>query len=346
MFVSCIRGAITIDNNAKDDILTNTENLLNEIIKENNINIENIINILFTATNDIDMAYPAVAARKIGITNAGLMCMQEMYVEGSLRMCIRVLVTINSDKKQNQVKHIYLKGAEVLRPDLIEKHIISIAIDGPAGSGKSTIAKMTAKHFNFVYADTGAMYRTVALYCIENNIDYNDSAEVEKALNDVNISLLHENNEQKIFLNNKDVTDLIRTQEVAEGSSAVAAIPCVREKLVDIQRKIAEKNSIVMDGRDIGTNVLPFADVKIYMDADVSERAKRRCGELKDKGIKFDFEQIKEEVSKRDYNDKNRKISPLCMAQDAIYVDTTNIGIEGVKNKIIEIINNKLKKDK
>ncbi len=337
-----IRGAVTVEENSRECILENTKILLTEIIKSNNINLENIVSVIFTATKDIDAVYPAVAAREIGIVNAGLMCTQEMYVKGSIEMCIRVLVNIECDKTQKDMKHIYLKEAVKLRPDLAKRCFISVAIDGPAGSGKSTAAKEISKELGYIYVDTGAMYRSVALYCIHNGIDTKNQISVESILDKINIEIKYNDNEQQIYLNGKNVTSEIRTQKVAEGSSDVATIKKVREVLVDMQKKIAENANIVMDGRDIGTCVLPNATVKIYMDADVSERAARRCGELEEKGIKFDFEKIKQEIIKRDENDKNRAVSPLKKADDAIFIDSTKKGIEDVKKEIIEIIRRKI----
>lgn len=341
MSICSIRGAITIKYNESEEIIKNTKFLLEEIIIKNNIDFDEIISVLFSATKDITAAYPAVAARELGITNAGLMCFQEMDVEDSLKMCIRVLVNIDTYKSQKEMKHIYLKDAKILRPDLNNKHI-AIAIDGPSGSGKSTVAKLIAKELGYIYADTGAIYRTVALYCIDNNIDFRNSKAVEKNLDKINISLKHEDETQKIYLNEKDVTDIIRTQKVAEGASHVAAVKGVRENLLNLQRNIAKKNNVVMDGRDIGTFVLPYADIKIYLDADVKERAKRRCGELAEKGIKYDYYKVKEEIIKRDNHDKNRDISPLKKAEDAVFIDTTDKNIDEVKKEILNLINEKL----
>lgn len=343
MALCSIRGAITIEKNTRDDILSNTEKLLSEILKVNNIMPSDIINIIFTATKDITAAYPAIAARGLGITQAGLMCTQEMFVEGSLEMCIRVLVNIETDKKQAMMQHIYLKGAKKLRPDISLSNInFSIAIDGPAGSGKSTIAKLIAKELGFLYADTGAMYRAVALYCINNNIDYNDENAVVAVLNNIDISIFNENSTQKIYLNGVDSTELVRTQSVAKGSSAVAKIGAVREKLVQMQREIAKKSNIVMDGRDIGTNVLPNAQVKLYMDASAEVRAQRRCNELKEKGEPFDFDEIKADIIQRDENDKNRKISPLKQADDAIFIDTSDMSIDEVLKTAVNIIKERI----
>lgn len=338
----CIRGAITAENNSKECIWQNTRIMLNEIIKSNNINIDDIVSILFTCTRDLDEAYPAVAARELGIVDAALMCVQELYVKGSLEMCIRAAVNIETDKKQNEMKHIYLKGAEKLRPDIVKKSKAeAVAIDGPAGSGKSTVAKLISKELGYVYVDTGAMYRTVGLYCINNGISLEDNKSIVKVLPLIDINLEFDMGVQKIFLNGKDVTDEIRIQTVANAASKVAAIPEVRELLVKLQRKIADKNKVVMDGRDIGTNVLKNARVKIYLDAAVEERAKRRCNELSEKGISFDYNNIEEEIIKRDDYDKNREVNPLRAACDAVVIDTTGLSVEQVKNKIMEIIKSK-----
>ncbi len=336
--IATIRGAITIEHNVIDEVYSATAEMLSEIIAKNNIDKKDIISIIFTCTRDIDCAYPAVAARHIGITEASLMCFQELYVVGSLPMCIRAMVTINTDKSQGEVHHIYLKKAEKLRPDIVKRNKIeAIAIDGPAGSGKSTVAKLLSAELGYVYVDTGAMYRTVGLYCI-NNIDYCSSKDVIKELNNINIQLKFENGIQKIYLDDIDVTSDIRTQQIADSASKVAAIPEVREKLVAIQKEIAQKNKVVMDGRDIGTNVIPDARVKIYLDASVEQRAKRRCKELVEKGITADYNKIAEEIIQRDDFDKNRKVNPLAVAKGAIVVDTSNMGIEEVKNYILEIV--------
>lgn len=335
----CIRGAITVEENSKSCIWENTKIMLNEIIDKNNLDIEDIISVFFTCTRDLDMAYPAVAAREVGIVDAALMCVQELYVVGSLEMCIRVAVNVETNKKQKDMQHIYLKGAERLRPDIVNKNKIeAIAIDGPAGSGKSTVAKLISKELGYIYVDTGAMYRTVGLYCLKNGISIVDDDNVVRALPLVDINIEFDEGIQKIFLNGLDVTEEIRTQPVAEAASKVAAIPQVREQLVAIQKKLAAKNKVVMDGRDIGTNVLTNAKTKIYLDADVSERAKRRCNELSEKGISFDYDKIIAEIIQRDDYDKNRKVNPLSIARDAVVIDTTGLSIEQVKNKIMEII--------
>lgn len=213
----------------------------------------------------------------------------------------------------------------------------SIAIDGPAGSGKSTVARLVAKKLGFVYVDTGAMYRTVGLYCAENSIDLENMDEVKKALQKVNIELKYDEGVQHIYLNGEDVSSAIRVQRIAEYASKVAAIGVVREKLVEMQRNIAENGNVVMDGRDIGTNVIPNAKAKIYLDASVDVRTERRCHELEEKGVSFDKNIIREEIIERDNFDKNRKINPLIIAEDATIIDTSYMTIEEVENKITKL---------
>ena len=213
----------------------------------------------------------------------------------------------------------------------------SIAIDGPAGSGKSTVARLVAKKLGFVYVDTGAMYRTVGLYCAENSIDLENMDEVKKALQKVNIELKYDEGVQHIYLNGEDVSSAIRVQRIAQYASKVAAIGVVREKLVEMQRNIAENGNVVMDGRDIGTNVIPNAKAKIYLDASVDVRTERRCHELEEKGVSFDKNVIREEIIERDNFDKNRKINPLTIAEDATIIDTSYMTIEEVENKITKL---------
>lgn len=344
MNICSIRGAITIEENTKENIVINTETLLNQIIEKNNINKENIINIIFSTTKDITKAYPAIATRNIGITDCAIMCLQEMYVEQSLPMCIRVMLTVNLDVKKQNIKHIYLKEAKKLRPDLtLENKGFAVAIDGPAGSGKSTVSKIISKELNFVYVDTGAMFRAITLYCLNNNIDCNNEQQVNKNINDINISLKFENGIQQIYLNNENVTEKIRTQEISKNASVIAQIPIVRERLLNMQRNIANSNNVIMDGRDIGTNVLPNANVKIYLDADIDERAKRRCQELSLKNEKFEYDKVRQGIIERDDADKNRKIAPLKKADDAIIINTTNLSIYEVSDYIIKIIKENIK---
>lgn len=216
---------------------------------------------------------------------------------------------------------------------------ITIAIDGPAGSGKSTIAKRISKDLNIVYLDTGAMYRSFALYAIRQEVDTSDWAALEALLPTFQLDIRYENGEQKMFLNGDEVTGLIRTNEVSKGASAVAVVPAVRLKLVDLQREIAKGTSVVMDGRDIGTYVLPNADLKIFLVATAEERARRRCKELAERGdTSLTEAQILEDIIKRDKNDSERAFAPLRQAEDAVLLDTTKLTIEEVLAEIRNLI--------
>lgn len=215
----------------------------------------------------------------------------------------------------------------------------NIAIDGPAGAGKSTIAKLLASKNNYIYVDTGLMYRAVSYYMYTNEIDYNDEKEVVKKLDNVNINLVYENNSQRVMLNNNDVTDYLREEQIGKIASIVAVIPEVRKKLVSLQKEIAQNNNVVMDGRDIGTVVLPNANLKIFLDSKVDIRAKRRYDELKEKNKEKDYEDIKKDIMQRDYTDSTRKTSPLKKADDAIYIDASDLTISEVLEKIESLIN-------
>lgn len=220
--------------------------------------------------------------------------------------------------------------------------LIRIAIDGPAGAGKSTIAKLLAQKLDIIYLDTGAMYRAVALKCLENNIEIEDQAAMINLLENTNLQVVFENNTQKIILDGIDVSNKIRTTKVSNTASRIATLPDVRKKLVDIQREIAKESSVVMDGRDIGTHVLPNADVKIFLTASLEERANRRYIEYKATGEYKTLDDIMREIEHRDRCDSMRTFAPLKKAEDAILVDTTGQSIKQVTNIIIGIVNDKV----
>ena len=205
---------------------------------------------------------------------------------------------------------------------------VNIAIDGPAGAGKSSTAKLVAKKLGYIYVDTGALYRTVGLYSIRKGIDTKNAEKVIATLPDVKVELKFVDGAQHVFLNGEDVSEAIRTPEASMGASNVSAIPKVREFLFDLQRKIAAENDCIMDGRDIGTVVLPNADVKIFLTTSVEERANRRYKEMLEKGEEADYNDILEDIKKRDYQDSHRAVAPLKQAEDAILVDTSDIGLQ------------------
>jgi len=217
---------------------------------------------------------------------------------------------------------------------------INVAIDGPAGAGKSSIAKVVAKNLGYVYVDTGALYRSVAYYAISNKIKPDDAPNVCKLLSGLDVQLKFINGQQRVFVAGEDVSDKIRTPEVSMGSSAVSAIPEVRNFLFDLQKKIASENNIIMDGRDIGTVVLPDAQLKIFLTASAEERARRRYEEIKNSQEGISFENILSDIIRRDQNDMNRAVAPLKQADDAILVDSTDMGIDQVISHIENLINN------
>ena len=219
----------------------------------------------------------------------------------------------------------------------------SVAIDGPAGAGKSTIAKLISKEMGYIYVDTGAMYRAMAVYFTKNNIDPDDENAINAAVDNVDISIEYQNGEQQVILNGENVTGLLRTEETGNMASRTSKYKEVRSKLVELQRQLAKTSDVVMDGRDIGTTVLPDAFVKIYLTASSDARAKRRYDELAAKGEQCDFYDIKEDIEKRDYQDMHREISPLKQADDAILLDTSNMNIEQVVAAMRDIIDKAIK---
>ncbi|MDE6916165.1 MAG: (d)CMP kinase [Lachnospiraceae bacterium] len=213
----------------------------------------------------------------------------------------------------------------------------SIAIDGPAGAGKSTIAKLIARKKKFIYVDTGAMYRAMALYFIEQGISAGAQEKISAAAAEAEVTITYENNEQIVWLNGRNVNGLIRAEEVGKMASASSGNKEVRKKLVELQQALAKKENVVMDGRDIGTCVLPDANVKVYLTADSRVRAERRYEELKAKGQECDLDVIEKDIIERDYQDMHRELSPLKRAEDAVLVDSSNLTIEQVADVIIDL---------
>ena len=219
--------------------------------------------------------------------------------------------------------------------------MIAVAIDGPAGAGKSTLARAAAKRLSYIYVDTGALYRSIALNAVRNNVEISNSGEIEKMLEKTKIELKFINDEQRVFLNGEDVSDKIRTSEISMAASSISALPAVRSFLLELQRELARKNNVIMDGRDIGTVVLPNAQVKIFLTASPECRAKRRYDEYIANGKQENYEEILESIKQRDYNDSHRAIAPLKAADDAVLVDTSDDTPQQSVERIVKIIEEK-----
>lgn len=218
----------------------------------------------------------------------------------------------------------------------------NIAIDGPAGAGKSTVAKKVAKELSFVYVDTGAMYRAMALYLLRKGVNREKPDEIGEACQNAEISIEYQNGEQIVLLDGENVNAHLRTEEVSAMASVSSAVPRVREKLLDLQRKLARTMSVVMDGRDIGTTILPDAEVKIYLTASSLTRARRRYLEYQEKGEACDLAEIQKTIEERDQRDMTREISPLCQAEDAVLVDSSELTIDETVEKILSVYHSKV----
>lgn len=218
---------------------------------------------------------------------------------------------------------------------------INIAIDGPAGAGKSTIAKKVAKDLKFIYVDTGAMYRAMAYYFLQKGISPEDEKKISEECQNAGVSISYQDGEQQVILNGENVTAYIRKEEVGNMASSTSVYPKVREKLVELQKELAKKNNVIMDGRDIGTCVLPDAQVKIYLTASVKTRAKRRYDELVAKGVSCNIEEIQKDIEERDYRDMHREMSPLKQAEDAVLVDSSELTVAEVVSTIKKVCEEK-----
>ena len=326
-----IRGAVGAQNTA-NSIINQSIILLKEIIRENNLDLNKIKCILFTATQDIDKAYPALAARYIGLNSAALICLNEMYVEEQMQGVIRTSVFYDDDINKTD---IYLGKKKALRKDKYMDKNLKIAIDGPTSAGKSTIAKLLAKKLNINYVDTGSMYRALTLKVLNNNLDPKSEEDVAALAEETKIDYF----ENHIFLDGLCVDDKIRNELIDKNVSYVCQYRDVRKRLVDLQREIASKSSVIMDGRDIGTVVLKNANYKFFLTASADVRAKRRYKEYIEKGLEVNFDEIKNDLIRRDDYDSHREIDPLAKAIDAIEINTDDKNIDETVELMLSYIN-------
>ena len=335
--MTVIRGATTITQDSPEEIRAAVAELLEQIESRNTLKRDEVLSIVFSSTSDIHSFYPAKAAREAGFASCSLFSAQEPEIDGGLALCIRVMLFV---EKNITPHHVYLRGARVLRRDLVQKY--NIAIDGPAGSGKSTVAKILANDCHILYLDTGAMYRACALAALRAGIDVSDEAQVCDLMRDLSLSVVYSDGVQHTMLGGEDVSSLIRSPEVSMAASAISRHPSVRLKLVEKQREIAGKMSCVLDGRDIGTFVLPDADFKFFLTASPEVRAKRRYDEMIARGEQVDFEALKRDIAARDEQDSTRSLAPLKQADDAVLIDTSDMTIdcvvETIKRKMQEKI--------
>ncbi len=336
--MTILRGATTVEKDCKEEILSAVKEMLEDIFAQNSLQKEQVKGFLFSLTSDIHAFHPAKAARECGYDFAPLFACVEPDIEGGLPRCIRLMLFTEGVKEP--VKHVYLKEAKTLRKDVSE--IFNVALDGPAGSGKSTIAKALAKDYNILYLDTGAMYRACALKAIKSGVDVQNESAVNALLKDLNVKVEYRDGVQHTILDGEDVSSTIRENAVSMAASHISAHPAVREKMVEMQRQIASEMSCVLDGRDIGSVVLPFAKFKFFVTAKSEVRAKRRYDELLSRGQQVDFDALHAEIIQRDKQDSERKFAPLKKAEDAVEVDTSYMTADEVvayiKGKIQERI--------
>ena len=336
--MTIIRGATTIEKDCKEEIFSAVKSLLDEIFQTNRLDKNEVSGFLFSLTTDIHSYHPAKAAREAGYDFAPLFAAIEPEIDGGLERCIRLMLF--TERKDKNVKHIYQKGAKILRKDISE--IYNIALDGPAGSGKSTVAKILAKDYNILYLDTGAMYRACGLKALRLGVDPKDREAVEKMLPELNVKVEYFGGAQHTRLDGEDVSSASRENAVSMAASSISAHPAVRVKMVEMQREIAKSMSCVLDGRDIGSTVLPDAKFKFYITADSKIRAMRRFKELQERGESVEFEKLHAETVARDKQDSEREFSPLVCADDAVVIDTSEMDVDSVVAAVKSVIQSKI----
>lgn len=337
--MTIIRGATTIEKDCREHISRAVKELLDEVFAVNSLAKEEVSGFLFSVTSDIHAYHPAKSAREAGYDFAPLFACVEPDIDGGLKRCIRLMLFTNL-KDGRKVRHVYQKEAKTLRKDISE--VYNIALDGPAGSGKSTVAKALAKDYNILYLDTGAMYRACALKALRLGIDPQDEKKVEEMLPILDVTVEYKDGTQHTILDGEDVSREIRENAVSMMASHISAHRTVRVKMVELQREIAKKTSCVVDGRDIGSAVLPDAKFKFFITADSAVRARRRFDELTARGEAVDFEKLHQEIIARDKQDSEREFSPLVRAEDAVLIDTSDLDVEGVLKSIKSVIQAKI----
>ncbi len=337
--MTVIRGATTVARDCKEEIQSAVKELLDEVFLANTLKKDEVKASIFSLTTDIHSYHPAKAARESGYDFAPLFAAIEPEIDGGLALCIRLML-FTERAEERTAKHIYQRGARILRKDITE--IFNVALDGPAGSGKSTIAKAIAKDYNVLYLDTGAMYRACALKAIRMGVSPKDSEKVSAMLPVLDVKVEYREGKQHTLLDGEDVSAAIRENVVSMAASDISAHNAVRVKMVEMQREIAKSMSCVLDGRDIGSVVLPNAKFKFFVTADSRVRAKRRYDELVARGETVDFEKLHAEIVARDKQDSERTFSPLVCAEDAVVVDTSNMSVDEVVSTIKKHIQSKI----
>lgn len=329
--MKAIRGAVTVAADTPEEIRGAVDSLLSEIRKRNKINVEDIVCIMLSSTGDITSLYPAKAARECGFV-CPLFSSLEPPIKDSLPLCIRAMVLAETDI----AVPVYLRGAAILRRDLTERLVI--ALDGPAGSGKSTAARNLARELDILCLDTGAMYRACALACREAGVAVSDEDAVCALMDKIDLRVEYRGGRQVTMLGDRDVSEEIRSPGMSQLASEVSALACVRSAMVAMQRRIASEMSCVLDGRDIGTNVLPDARYKFFVTASDEVRARRRLEEDRAKGYDVRYEDVLRDIRERDRRDSERAIAPLKCAEDAVVVDTSDMSPE----EVVQFIRNKI----
>ena len=338
--IVAIRGATTLDENTPEQIIARTRELCAALVKANGLDSDGVavISCIISSTADVTAFYPARALRESGLLSCPLFSCLEPPIDNSLPLCIRVMLHVSGVKEPS---HVYLHAAASLRPDLTAKpdktlkksgfgSAFNVAIDGPSGAGKSTVAKILARKLGMTYLDTGAMYRAIGLKMHRSGVRIDDRESIINTLENTVIEVETIDGLQHVVLDGKDVSGEIRRHYVSKLASDFSAVKEVRLKLVQMQREIAASKDCILDGRDIGTYVLPNAAVKFYLTASVSVRARRRFDELTAKGETCDLADIERDIAERDYNDMHRDFAPLKKADDSIEVVTDDMSIDEV----------------